>query len=450
MRQLANIFPLPNTFTKKQFPKAVDAFIPTSVVVPLKQESDYVCLPCVTEGQTVNEGDIIAIPNSDGDLRANIHSPLPGKVEKLILTELPNGKQERGIRIKFSGHFSYLAKPRLKSNWTEKFPNAIVNELAHKGVVNTFSTYNCHSLAYEIDAAYSNRYYSTEKYERLLVVRLFDNSPSIITDTLLYKNFPNEIINGAAITAYAMNASGIVFVYDKMTQTMPENFYYTTKGTPVFFVATNAKMYLNGFRNEISALISSSVKEKSLEGNYDCDVYVDASTMFSVNSAIAENEPTVRKYITVDGDCVPSYGFINVTLGMPISYVIEQCGGLVKQPSGILINGVMTGTATPSLDTPITKDVKSVTLVASRTICDELESECINCGNCRKVCPYKLAPDILYKTAINEIVSEKYIINSASLCTLCNLCNSVCPSRLPISQMISPLIRSEQKKRGKQ
>lgn len=444
---MAKIFPLSNTFTKKLFPLAVDAFIPPSVVVPLKQEGDYVCTPCVTEGQTVNEGDIIAIPNSDGELRANIHAPIPGKVEKFILTELPDGKQETGIKIKFSGHFSYLAKPHLQFNWTEKFPRAIINEIAHKGVINTFSTYTCQSLAYEIESVYPNKYYTTEKYERLLVVRLFDESKGRVTDTLLYKNFPDEIINGATITAYAMNASGVVFVYDKLTQKIPENFYYTAKGTPVFFIATNAKKYLNGFKNEIAVLINSLVKENSVEGTSDYDVYVDASTMFSVNSAITENEPTVRKYITVDGDCLPSHGFINVTLGMPISYVIEQCGGLIKQPSGILINGLMTGTATPSFDTPITKEVKSLTLIASRAIYDETESECINCGNCRKVCPYKLSPDILYKTAINEIVSEKYITDSAHLCTLCNLCNSACPSRLPISQVIAPFVRYEQKKR---
>lgn len=439
---MANFFSLLKSFKNQQSPKAVDAFIPSSVLVPLKQESDYVCVPCVSEGQMVNEGDIIAVPNSDGQLRANIHAPLPGKVEKLILTELPDGKQETGIKIKFSGHFSYLAKQHLQFNWEEKFPGAIINELAHKGVINTFSTYSCQSLAYEIDSVYSNRYYSTEKYERLLVVRLFDESTRKVTDTLLYKNFPNEIMNGATITAYAMNASGIVFVYDKLTQNVPENFFYTTKGTPVFFIATNAKKYSNGFRNEIATLINSYVKEDSVEGDSNYDIYVDASTMFSVNSAITENEPTVRKYITVDGDCLPAYGFINVTLGMPISQVIEQCGGLIRQPSGILINGLMTGTATPSLDTPITKEVKSLTLIASRTVCDEMESECINCGNCRRVCPYKLAPDILYKTAINEIVSEKYITDSAHLCTLCNLCNSACPARLPLSQMIAPLVRN--------
>lgn len=425
-------FPVPTMIRKKRFPTAIDGFLPSTVIVPLKQEYDYTCTSCVTPGQSVKEGEVIAIPKSGATYRANIHSPVPGVVDDIVLSEMPDGKQELGIKINLNGQFSYLGKRHGKADWKSRIPNEIVYNIAEQGVINTFLASSPCSLANQIN-------YSKNK-QRLLIVRLFDEAPGRMTDTLLYNSFQNEVLQGVAITAYATNASGAVLLYDKNLQNIPDILDIENLGIPIEAIAVNARKYLTGFSKEMERIIHSTLKDLPFSNVCSDDLYVDTSTMLSVYSTIAEGTPFVRRYITIDGDCVDASALVNVTIGMPISYAIEQCGGITKKPSAIIINGIMTGTATPSLDTPITKYVKSISLLSSNRVYDELESECTGCGNCRKICPYKLSPDILYEYVIGMRRAEDFFIKSASLCSLCNLCNSVCPARLPLSQTIASLL----------
>lgn len=431
-RKQMRTFPEPKMIRKKRFPQAIDGFLPSTVVVPLKQEYDYTCASCVAPGQTVKEGEVIAIPKSDAVFRANIHSPVPGVVDSIVLSEMPDGKQELGIKINFAGSFSYLGKRRNKVDWKSYIPNKIVYSIAEKGVVNTFLATSPCSLAKQIESkGYRNR---------LLVVRLFDEAPWRLTDTLLYNNFSDEVLQGVAITAYALNATGVVLLYDKHLQKVPQVLDAYNLGIPSETIAVDAKKYLTGFSREMERIVRESLKALPFSDVSSEDLYVDTSTMLSVYSSIADDTPVVRRYITIDGDCINTYALVNVSLGMPISYAIEQCGGLAKKPAAIIINGILTGSATPSLDTPITKYVKSISLLSSHRVYDELESECTGCGNCRKICPYKLSPDILYEYVTGTRKVEDFFVKSASLCSLCNLCNSVCPARLPISQTISLLL----------
>jgi Na+-translocating ferredoxin:NAD+ oxidoreductase subunit C len=409
----------------------VNGFLPRIVIVPLKQEYDYCCRCIVKKGEIVKEGEPIALPSAETEerLRSKIHSPVPGYVEEIFQSPTPDGKQERAVKIRLAGSFSYLGKKKQSEEWHTFSPSQIIDKLSEKGVINTFLISKPVSLAYDIVR-------TKKKNKRLLLVRLFDEEPGRSTDSLLNNIRSEDIKTGAYITAYALDAAGVVFLSDfqNNSQSFDQNYEnFNIKSVSVFI---NTREYPCGFQKNIQDAVQKKIKGDPFASVDSDDLYVDASTMLSVCNAIEYGIPVVDQYVYISGDCIPARGLLNVCIGTTVRSLAEQCGGIIIMPAAIVINGLITGNTIGSLDTPITKYVKSVTLLSSRKIYDQRQSVCISCGNCRKTCPQNLSPDILYKHATGGKEADEFYIKSAQLCSSCGMCNSVCPARLPISQTV--------------
>lgn len=430
------IFPVPHTAGGKRFPSAIDGFLPSQVIVPLKQEHGCICKSCVSVGERVAEGQVIAVPDNNMDFHAVIHAPIPGVVESIIPSDLPDGKRYIGIKINMSGSFSFLGKKQEKKEWAMKLPVSLLETFSEKGIVNTFSSSMPTSLAYEISKDHL-------KKNRLLIVRLFDEAPGLrVADAILYKTFYETVLSGIMITAYAMNAVGIVMLYDNQSEKPVVDADIAGTAIPVATVPIDTRNYFSRFRTDLAYEVVSDLKEEPFSLADENDIFVDTQTMIFVANAVLYNTPVMRKYIFLEGDCIPSHALVSVPIGTSINNIVTQCGGFLREPKAIIINGVMTGTSAHNIDTPITKEVKSISFLSSRRVYDEIESDCSGCGNCRSVCPYSLAPDILYEHVVGTIKADAIFLESARLCSLCNMCNAVCPARLPISQTIASLVRS--------
>lgn len=435
------IFPVPHTVKGKRFPNAIDGFLPSQVVVPLKQEHDCLCKSCVSVGERVTEGQVIAVPYNGMDFQAVIHAPIPGVVESIIPSDLPDGKRYTGIKIKMSGSFSFWGKKKEKREWKRKLPISLLEKFAEKGIVNTFSSSMPTSLAHEISKDHL-------KKNRLLIVRLFDEAPGLrVADAILYKTFYETVLEGIMITAHAMNAIGIVMLYDNQSEKPVVDADIADSAIPVATVPIDTRNYFSRFRTDLAYEVVSDLKEEPFSLADENDIFVDTQTMIFVANAVLYDTPVVRKYIFLEGDCIPSHALVSVPIGTSINDIVTQCGGLLREPRAIIINGVMTGTSAHNIDTPITKEVKSISFLSSSRVYDEIESDCSGCGNCRSACPYSLSPDILYEHAVGMRKAEAIFLESARLCSLCNMCNAVCPARLPISQTIANLVRSSKEMR---
>ena len=148
----------------------------------------------------------------------------------------------------------------------------------------------------------------------------------------------------------------------------------------------------------------------------------------------------------MNGDCIPASGILKVAVGTTFRMLAEQCGGFVKSPEGIIVNGMISGVSSGTLDAPVTKYVKSVTFIPKMQCPDQRQTVCIRCGNCRRACPAKLSPDIIYRYIRNGMIASEDYLASAEFCSDCGLCNSVCPSRLPLSQRIYEFAKSKKLK----
>ena len=94
------------------------------------------------------------------------------------------------------------------------------------------------------------------------------------------------------------------------------------------------------------------------------------------------------------------------------------------------------------MDIPVSKDVKSVSFIPQAKVPDQQIEDCSRCGNCIDICPVGLYPESLYRSYTTQNKDDDHlniITQTAILCTECALCNSVCPSRIPLSQIIKSL-----------
>lgn len=413
----------------KSYKKSVNGFLPNNVIIPLMQDGKFECEALVKPGDKVSEGQLIASLQRDSSkYNSYIYSPVPGVVEGVELIATPNGHYSKSIRIKVCGSFSYLGKKSKITNWKSFSPAGLTREIAEKGILNTFVTSSPELLANKIDEVANSK-------SKLLVVRLFDDDPSRICDSLISNMFLTEVLEGVEITSKAMDARGIVFVVDE-DFVIPEDF---KTSIPFIVVPVNSKMYPIGFVHEICKAIKRFTKELPFASIKKTDLFTDASTMLEVCKSIKYSKPVIDKFVHVSGECIPSAGFLNVALGTTLRFLAEQCGGFIKNPAAIIINGLIVGTSANDLDIPITKSVKSVAFLPSKRKPNQKHSECIRCGNCRRVCTMGLSPDVLYRHMIGGKPAEPNYLRSAVLCSNCGLCNSVCPARLSISQLITEL-----------
>lgn len=71
--------------------------------------------------------------------------------------------------------------------------------------------------------------------------------------------------------------------------------------------------------------------------------------------------------------------------------------------------------------------------------------KCIQCGICGGSCPFGFYTDFTPRRIITatraEILNEVIESNAPWLCTSCNLCSSRCPSKIPITDALIPVLR---------
>lgn len=405
--------------------KSVTGFFPTIAVIPLKHTDEDIDI-LIQKDSTVKEGQLIA-----KGPECSVHSSLPGRVVDICEQTLADGLQGLAAKIEFSGSFTYTGKKQIPSDWMTYDSNSILMMLKEKGIINTFGKPCC--LSNQI-----NNLSATSA--RILTVRLFSEDPSRCSDSFITLNFFEKIKTGAYIVAKAMNARGIVFAFDSNTVFTPDFSDYNQ--APVFTVGIDAKSYPCGFMHEIVQAVKNSTKDLPFKKIGNRELFIDCQTALAVYDAIVLGIPLISRYVHVTGDCLNAAAITKIRIGTTLKDLAMQCGGFKRKTAGIIINGVITGNTVDSMDIPVSKDVKSVSFIPQAKVPDQQIEDCSRCGNCIDICPVGLYPESLYRsyTTLNKDDDHLNIIKqTAILCTECALCNSVCPSRIPLSQIIKTL-----------
>ncbi len=436
-------------FQDKKYNSHSIAFLPSLAVVSLTQDSKTHMESIVQKGDYVEEGQVIAknsisneIKDEKTNLPAYIHSPVPGKVLDIYNVINPNGKKLPAVLIRMEGNFSFSGKKRDIINWT--FSNSItrIKTLSQMGVINTFE--KPISLAQQLDEIVKNKENKSIDEVPPLVIRLFDTDPDTVIDKYITENFAKEVFEGAAILANTIDTKDVIFISEKNTWNLPEEneikkYFGNIK---VHSLETDIDVYPRGQYKYINQKVISFLKSKGIN-NYKESFAIDSSTSLDVYNAIAKSYPAIDRFIQVEGDDIAMNGIFKIRIGTTFRNLFEECNGFIKEPAKIIINGLINGIAISDLDTPITRYVKSIFVLSSRSFPDQRQTACIRCGRCHNICPENLHPEKLYSNYYSDTPVQQYILDTINLCTECGLCNTICPSRIPLCQTIQ-LIKDTQ------
>jgi len=123
---------------------------------------------------------------------------------------------------------------------------------------------------------------------------------------------------------------------------------------------------------------------------------------------------------------------MKVRIGTRIGELIEQCGGFTEAPYRVATGSPLSGKEVMYLDEPVRKNCYAIVAMTKSQAASGEEKNCINCGECRSVCPVGLDPQYIYKRIITQGIENV----GTSGCHGCGCCKVVCPSALLLSDTI--------------
>lgn len=141
-------------------------------------------------------------------------------------------------------------------------------------------------------------------------------------------------------------------------------------------------------------------------------IFLTVEDVYNIYHILKRNKPVNEKLVTFSGNLLKKSSIINCKIGSRIGDIIENNLDLLSDKYYIVINGLLSGYEVKSLNTIITRNIRSVFIT---DIDKSKKYHCINCGECVKYCPVNANP----KTGYNM-----------DKCIKCGVCNYLCPAKI--------------------
>jgi len=396
---------------------AVNAFLPGLSVMLLGSVTRPV-YPVVSIGEMVREGMLIGRGSGEGC--ANVHAAVPGRVIKKISWKDRDGLDNNALVIRMEGAFEKLGKKEDIFIWNGLNCFDLQRIISECGIVEMENT----------ERPLSDLISACRKVEDgvTLVVRCVFDDPWLVADIALCNDRLNAVIEGAAIVAKAgTKISQIIFAVSHHEKALGERLLAGIDKieVPCSLVYTGSRYPQRNSRELELALRVYEKKENVTLGSL---LILGPAVLAAAYDAVVHKKPILERYVAVGGSAVSKPQIMKVRIGTRISEVIEQCGGFSEPPERIVTGSPLSGKAVMYLDEPVGKTCYAIVAMAKSQAAVHGQQNCINCGECRSVCPVGLDPQSIYK----RIRTQEITYAGSTGCHGCGCCKIVCPSALPL------------------
>ena len=406
---------------------ALTPFLPKQdMVFPLGQHIGRPAVPVVKKGDEVLAGQLIA--QADGFVSANIYSSCSGKVKSIDRHLTGAGLMAQCIIIENDGKFT-LAPNVGKANKTKKLTSEeILAKIKEGGIVGLggagFPTHV--KLAPRDPSAI-----------RFFVANGAECEPGITCDDRLMTERPEEIVEGIRIILRLFpNAQAVIAIEENKPRAI-EAMKKAIEGENRMSIKVLKVKYPQGSeRNLVYTVTGKYMPSGSLPADLGC-VVDNVTTIAAIYQAVANNTPLMEKGLTITGDAVERPGNYIVKLGTSVSELLEYVG-VKENAKKILLGGPMMGLAVSGTDIPLVKTNNALTCLSVDPVeeAQKIQTNCIRCGRCTRVCPLGLVPQQMADAAERKDY-DRYVKFHGIDCISCGTCTFTCPAKRPLTQLFA-------------
>lgn len=388
--------------------------------VPLLQHKGERAFEIVRVGQEVRKYEKIA--QGYGSISANIHSPVSGKVIRIMKNFLPDGSKVRTIIIE--NNFKEERVKLVKRNMRElqmAESEEILKIIEEAGIVGLGGAGFPTASKYDI---------KLEKIDTFIINGM-ESEPYLTADYLLMKNYAKEICRGIKVAEKVLRPRHMVIAISEKNKELVSVFERMAREVNIDLqIKILSADYPQG--SEI-LLIDKITGKKIQKGKLTIEkgvIVSNVGTIKAIYDAFFNGKPLIERIVTISGEEVPNAGNYKIRIGTPLVHIVDSLN--ITKTDKIIFGGPMMGDKVKEPSTPIVKGTSGVIFLNE----EKIESKnCISCGKCVEVCPMNLIPfdfSKYYEKGRYVKMLNANIFN----CIECGACEYVCPSRVPLIESI--------------
>jgi electron transport complex protein RnfC len=402
--------------------KPLEAFpAPSELVLYVSQHIGAPAQPVVKKGDTVRKGQVLA--EAGGFVSAHVHAPVSGTVRAIEPHPHPLGQRARAVFLSNDGADAWAEGLNEERDEAKLTAEEIRTEIQEAGIVGLGgATFPTHVKLSPMEG----------KPIRDVVINCAECEPYLTCDYRQMLERTDAIVAALRLLMKAVDASRGWIAVEANKPDAFEVLRDAAADDPAISVEMLKVKYPQGAEHAITAAL---LGREIPSGGLPIDIGVvcqNTGTAVAIYEAVRFKRPLIERALTVTGEGVERPANLRVPIGTPVRVLLDHAG-LREDANQLVLGGPMMGLAQFSADVAVTKGTSGVLALAGAEAYDW--TDCIRCGRCVEVCPWRLVPS--YLSIICEAKDLDAIRASDIMdCKECGSCTYVCPSRRPIVHLV--------------
>ncbi|WP_312232622.1 electron transport complex subunit RsxC [Stutzerimonas nitrititolerans] len=397
--------------------------LPARLIVPLAQHLGAPAEPCVTLGEQVLKGQLIA--EASGFVSAPVHAPTSGTVSFIGPQPYPHvsGMTATAIVIDSDG----------RDQWIELQPHTEYRQLPPAELLNIIRQAGINGLG---GAGFPTAVKLTApptQTIRTLIINGTECEPYITADDLLMREKAAELVAGIEILEYLIQPQQVLIgIEDNKPEAIAA--VRAAIGERPYVLKVFPTKYPSGGEKQLIQILTG---EEVPSGGLPADIGMlcqNVGTCVAVHDAVLLGKPLISRITTLTGEALARPMNVEARIGTPVAELLAFAGLDDSKLNRLIMGGPMMGFTLPSMDVPL---IKTTNCLLASTLAElpppPPALPCIRCGECAEVCPASLLPQQLHFFALGQEHEQLKAYNLFD-CIECGACAYVCPSSIPLVQ----------------